>query len=512
MHPDDKDLEISHIEGGLHTIDKKGGDAIVADTAAADYVDSSIIITEEENLRLRRKIYKHLLPVMCVAYITQSLDKGTLGSASIMGWQKDVGAVGQDYALTSTLLWVGIICGEPIVNQFVRKLPVAKVLGISIVIWSALVMGLAFSLDVKPVFAIRFLLGFFESSFSPCLVAITVQWFTAHEQTLITTVWQAMFAAAGFASNLIAYGFYQLGGDSNAKTKGLYTWQWMTVVIALISFIAAVIVLVFLPDTPVQARWATKEEKVKYVERVRTNDQGIQQKVWRSDQAREVLRDPLPWLLFGMMFIQSTVVGGLNTFNNLLIKNAFGFTTSQALLLALPLAVFQVILYFLIGWLGTKTRQTVYCMVGYVMVNIAGSIVLITVAPSSKTKVGLLITFYLMQCCQATNPSMYAMLSRNVAGQTKKSVVYAIFFVGWAGGNALGPQLFQAKWASRYINSLYIHIALYCAFIIDVLVMRWICVSRNKKRDALMQGQVNAHAHAFEDKTDLQNIEFRYSY
>ncbi|WWD03389.1 hypothetical protein V865_001441 [Kwoniella europaea PYCC6329] len=424
MHPDDKDLEISHIEGGLHTIDKKGDDAIVADTAAADYVDSSIIITEEENLRLRRKIYKHLLPVMCVAYITQSLDKGTLGSASIMGWQKDVGAVGQDYALTSTLLWVGIICGEPIVNQFVRKLPVAKVLGISIVIWSA----------------------------------------------------------------------------------------WMTVVIALISFIAAVIVLVFLPDTPVQARWATKEEKVKYVERVRTNDQGIQQKVWRSDQAWEVLRDPLPWLLFGMMFIQSTVVGGLNTFNNLLIKNAFGFTTSQSLLLALPLAVFQVILYFLIGWLGTKTRQTVYCMVGYVMVNIAGSIVLITVAPTSKTKVGLLITFYLMQCCQATNPSMYAMLSRNVAGQTKKSVVYAIFFVGWAGGNALGPQLFQAKWASRYINSLYIHIGLYCAFIIDVLVMRWICVSRNKKRDALMQGQINAHAHAFEDKTDLQNIEFRYSY
>ena len=57
-----------------------------------------------------------LLPVMCLAYVTQSLDKGTLGTAAIMGWQKDVGAVGQDYALTSTFLWAGIIVGEPLVR------------------------------------------------------------------------------------------------------------------------------------------------------------------------------------------------------------------------------------------------------------------------------------------------------------------------------------------------------------------------------------------------------------
>lgn len=53
---------------------------------------------------------------MCACYVTQSLDKGSIGSASIMGWQANVGAVGQDYALTSTFLYVGIIAGEPIVS------------------------------------------------------------------------------------------------------------------------------------------------------------------------------------------------------------------------------------------------------------------------------------------------------------------------------------------------------------------------------------------------------------
>jgi hypothetical protein len=99
----------------------------------------------------------------------------------------------------------------------------------------------------------------------------------------------------------------------------------------------------------VKARWASEEDKPKFVERVRSNDQGIKQKVWRSDQAKEILTDPLPWLLFGMIFFVSCVVGGLNTFNSLLINKAFGFSTAQSLLLGLPLAVFQVILYFLIG-------------------------------------------------------------------------------------------------------------------------------------------------------------------
>lgn len=37
---------------------------------------------------------------MCLAYLMQAMDKGTLALASIMGWQADVGARGQDYALT----------------------------------------------------------------------------------------------------------------------------------------------------------------------------------------------------------------------------------------------------------------------------------------------------------------------------------------------------------------------------------------------------------------------------
>ena len=50
--------------------------------AAAAYLNPDLIITEEENVRLRRLIHKRVLPLMCLAYITQALDKGTLAPAA----------------------------------------------------------------------------------------------------------------------------------------------------------------------------------------------------------------------------------------------------------------------------------------------------------------------------------------------------------------------------------------------------------------------------------------------
>lgn len=102
---------------------------------------------------------------MCFIYLVQGLDKGTLGPASIMGWLEDTGAQGQDYAFTSTYMWIGFIIGEPIATQLVRRFPVAKVLAISMVFWTAMAFGLAFSLSMPPVFATRFMIGFFESTF-----------------------------------------------------------------------------------------------------------------------------------------------------------------------------------------------------------------------------------------------------------------------------------------------------------------------------------------------------------
>ncbi|KIR28475.1 hypothetical protein I307_05905 [Cryptococcus deuterogattii 99/473] len=444
--PTDDKYEIEHLDKI-----KPVPEVVVNDQEAAGYIDPTLIITEEENTRMRRKIHRRILPLICLGYLCQALDKasilqgfvtrsgianklrpqGTLTSASIMGWIHDVGAVGQDYSLTGTLLWCGIIFGEPL-----------------------LLFGLGFSLSIPPVFAIRFLLGFFESLVGPTLIALTVQWYRVEEQPFVTSIWQSMLGISVAVSNLLAYGFYHI------KDGVLHSWQWLHITIALVSLISATLIYIFLPDSPTKARWASEHEKKLLVERVRSNNQGLKQKNWNSGQAREAFTDLFTYCLFFLCFFNCLVVGGINTFSGLLITNAFGFSALNAQLLSIPLGVMGIISFLLIGWFIKKTNETCLCMVGFTIPNIAGTIVLLTVEQSNKTKGGLVAAFYIMQLFGACYPAVLMLLSRNSAGQTKKSITYAVTFIGWSSGNAIAPQIFQSKWATRYLHSLHIHLAL----------------------------------------------------
>lgn len=190
----------------------------------------------------------------------------------------------------------------------------------------------------------------------PCLVAcerfvttflwttlirsVTVQWYKVSEQPFVGTMWQCMLGLSTIITTLISvsiclhdvsngsslqsqYGFYHL------QNGALKSWQWLHITIALISLTMSVVILIFLPDTPTKARWATESEKTLLVERVRSNNQGIQNTKWNSEQAREAFRDPFTWCLFFLPFFNTLVVGGVSTFGNLLITKAFGFSVSH---------------------------------------------------------------------------------------------------------------------------------------------------------------------------------------
>ncbi|KAI7978662.1 hypothetical protein EIK77_001987 [Talaromyces pinophilus] len=68
----------------------------LVDKEVAQYANEVIVeIDEETNKRLKRKIDKRVMLVMIVTYLIQTLDKGTLSYASIMGIQKDLNLHGQ---------------------------------------------------------------------------------------------------------------------------------------------------------------------------------------------------------------------------------------------------------------------------------------------------------------------------------------------------------------------------------------------------------------------------------
>ena len=157
-------------------------------------------------------------------------------------------------------------------------------------------------------------------------------------------------------------------------------------------------------------------------------------------------------------------------------------------------------------WVDGRFHQTTLAMMAAVVPTIAGTVVLLTVPFEVSKRVGLLFAYYIMISFWACSGLALSLVTRNVAGQTKKSIVIATNFVFWATGNAIGPQVFRSQDAPRYFLALAIILGCFVLLEVTLVSMRTYYIWQNKRRDGkIARGEVIADTlftHSFEDVTD----------
>lgn len=96
----------------------------------------------------------------------------------------------------------------------------------------------------------------------------------------------------------------------------------------------------------------------------------------------------------------------------------------------------------------------------------------------------MLIAFYCTQFFTAQGNMIISLITRNIAGQTKKGTTMTLVFIGWSVGNLIAPQIFQTKDAPRYLPSFLVHIVVYCVYIGLVVLTRVVLMTRNRRKAA----------------------------
>jgi hypothetical protein len=76
----------------------------------------------------------------------------------------------------------------------------------------------------------------------------------------------------------------------------------------LLTVAFSVLVLVFMPDSPMEAKYLTDREKVIAVERLRANQMGVISRDWRWDHVWETFYDLKTWFWFFLVVAISYVV------------------------------------------------------------------------------------------------------------------------------------------------------------------------------------------------------------
>jgi MFS family permease len=423
---------------------------------------------------------------------------------------------GQNYNLVSAAFYFGFLIFEfPTVYLSQKSRRAAKYLGVNIVLWGIILMLHAVGTSFGAFFALRFLLGMCECCVAPTLILIISMFYKKDEQATRISWFYVMNGLTQVFGGFIAYGV------SFSDNPHLPPYKIIYILLGGLAIVIGILVLLWLPDSPVHAHFLTEEERIAAVERVRNDQGGVANKTIKKYQVIEALTDVRSWLIVLSTFLTSIPNGALSNFSNIIIKS-FGYTSTQTLILSTPGGAVASLMTLYCGWYSDRKNERMVPIIIAIVPTIVGSAIIIGLNNSSE-KGALLFGVYLIGTFGSALATVYAYNASNTSGHTKKSTLNAMTLVAFGVGNIVGTEIFLPKDAPSYIPGKIAIMVLLTAQMGVSWLLRLINLHLNKKKVAQVEElkrskgwtdadvQKERERHAFMDLTDHENIYFVYT-
>ncbi|KAJ6550314.1 MFS general substrate transporter [Mycena capillaripes] len=506
------------------------------DTGAALASSGDTELDPQEALQLRKKIDRHILPLMCRAFYyqlqhssTTFSDKATLGSSAILGIRHLFIPTNLSTNQLGTVFYLSYLIFEFPQNLALQRFPVAKWMSINVFVWAVALCSHAACKNFTQLMVVRIFLGICEGSITAgYFLIVTYMFYTRKEQTLRVGYW---FLMNGFAQIII--GFISFGA-LHIKTNKFEPWQWLMIITGILTFIISVSFWSFFPDSPTTAWFLTPRERAMAVRRIKVNQTGVENKHFKKEQMIEALTDRKTWL-FALLSALITVPTRREMNQKSLIINSFGFNVLQTTLLSCVDGVIEIITISTGVNVAAYTGQRGYTAFVWRMPELLGAILIITLPWTNK--IGLLFSLWLNAMGSAGFVISLSWLASVTAGHTKRITTNAIILGAYCIGNAAGPFMWKAclnypscsqQYKPRNRIPWIIICACYIVCIALPLLIRALLAAENKRRDAAPKvddpydnvyverlsadGVMEKYKvdKEFLDLTDRQNRDFRY--
>lgn len=460
----------------------------------------------ETDRKLLRKIDFCLLPLICLLYATQFMDKLSNSSAAVLGLREDLNMVGNQYLWTGSAFYLGYLVFEFPLAISLQRFPVVNMVSLYIVVWGVILC--LHSVPQYPGFiALRTILGALESSVTPAFVIITSQWYRKEEVFLRTALWFSFNGVGSIlGSGAIAYNLYK-----HQDEYSIEAWKLIFIVTGCITIFLGILIFLHIPNNPSKAWFLSEHEKKLVVERIRENQQGFGNKHFKKKQFIEALTDYRTWLFFLVALATDIPNGGMTNFGSILLNESLGYSVGKTLLMGMITGVCEVV----------GCTAFAYCYRFY-----AKRLFWATLVAALTVVYLCLLAFSTNTKAQFAGYSLYGMspllficilasIASNVAGHTKKITVNAIFLIGYCVGNLIGPQTFVESQAPNYAGAKAAMVGC-SSFTLVLMIIIWILYEReNKRRDRESTDAKIAFEqienHEFADLTDKENPLFRYT-
>ncbi|KAG2369184.1 major facilitator superfamily domain-containing protein [Suillus spraguei] len=391
--------------------------------------------------RLVRKIDLHVSVIM-VLYALNYIDRASISSARLAGFEKDLHLHGSQYATILSISSVGFIVMQVPSNMFLHWLErPAILLPFCMVIWGLLSTLTGFYTGVL---LCRLFLGFAEAPLFPGSMFLLSGWYKRDELAVRTTlVTCGAVLSAGFGS-LFASGI--LTGMQGQL--GQASWRWLFYIEGGITIVVAICAMFILPNFPHNTRWLTPEERSLAISRLADDGYGRMDgsgKRTTMQGLRNALSDWKVWCFAVALIVDSMSLSFVVYFPT--IVATMGYDKTVTLLLAAPPWVLATIGAFSLSRYSDNTQKRYICIAASNAFAALGFIISIC----TMSMIARYLSLFLMAQIAAGQIILWAWVNNTFSREPAKRAV-AIAVVGAISGigNIIGVFAWPLSWGPTY--------------------------------------------------------------
>lgn len=262
-----------------------------------------------------RKISRRLIPFLFILYVVAYLDRINLSFAAV-DMTRDLGFSSSVYGFGAGLFFLGYFLFEVPSNLILQKTGARVWIARIMISWGIVASAMMFVRTESHFYLLRFLLGIGEAGFFPGIILYLTYWYPARRRAGIVALFMSATAIAGIMGAPLSGLLLGLHGAGN-----LSGWQWLFLLEGIPAVLLGIAVLGYLPRSPVEVTWLSPGEKDFIADRVRLDGGGYGR---HRGRFREMIREPLVWLLCLLYFSLCLGMYGLSLWMPIMVKGISG--------------------------------------------------------------------------------------------------------------------------------------------------------------------------------------------
>ncbi|KAK9236284.1 major facilitator superfamily [Lipomyces kononenkoae] len=265
------------------------------------------------------KVDAFVLTFASIGYFLKNIDQSNVNNAYLSGMEEDLKMFGNEL-VTSTSIWtVGYVIGQIPANLLLTRVSPRWVIPSLEVGWAIATICTSSVKSYNSLYALRFLVGLFESGFYPGIHYMLGSWYTPREIGKRSMIFWLAGAIGGMFS-----GFLQAAAYTNLNgVNGFAGWRWLFIIDGIITLPLALAGYIFFPNIPQHGKktwWTTEKEHILSIERMKAVGSAGKQP-WTKEKVKRILLSwhtylcPFLYVVWNNGWPQSAMGYWLKSFN-----------------------------------------------------------------------------------------------------------------------------------------------------------------------------------------------------